>query len=95
LLRVPQPINTLLQISMVKISPTPRGDPVPPRSLRVSLRVQHVIHARDRQRHHRIWICRRRPLKRGPQIRLQLCRIGIDLPELLRIAGRAEQDALI
>jgi len=74
-------------------SPPRAGDPVPPRSLRISMRVQHVIHAREGQ--HRSWIRRRRPLNRSPEICLQLCRIGIDLPEPLRIAGRVEQDTPI
>jgi len=64
-------------------------------SLRVSLRVQYIVHARNDQSHDRRWLCSGRPLDSGPQLGLQSGGIGIDLRKLLLIAGPIEHHTLI
>jgi hypothetical protein len=76
-------------------SPGRRGNPVPPGSLGVSRRVQHIVHARNGQGDHGCRLrCSRGP-ERRPQLVLQLSSNCIDLPKLLLVAGPIEQDPLV
>ena len=76
-------------------TPGRKRDSIPPGSLRVSLRVQYIVHARNGQGDDGCRLRCGRGLDRGPQLALQLSRIGIDLPKLLLIAGPIEQDTLV
>ncbi len=70
-------------------------DSIVPGRLRIALRVQHVVHARDRQRDDGVRLRRARCADRRPQIGLQLAGLCADLPKLPSIAGHVEQDSLI
>ena len=68
-------------------TPSRKGNPVPPCSLRVSLGVQHFVHARNGQGEHWCRLRRSWGTDGGPELALQLSSIGIDLRKLLLIGG--------
>ena len=61
---------------------------VPKGSLRVSLRVQHVVHARNDEGDNGCRLFSRCWLDRRPQLGLQLNSAGADLPQLFFIVNR-------
>src|ERR1700730_14013349 len=75
---------------------TPRGgrNPVPERGLRVALRIDHVVHASERQRRNRRWLRGGRSADRSPEISLQLAGPRIDLRPPSIVVSDVEQDAL-
>src|SRR5258708_33350718 len=76
-------------------TPGRKRDSVQPGSLSISLRVQYIVHARNGQGDDACRLSCGRGLDRGPQLALQLSRIGIDLPKLLLTTGPIEQDTII
>ena len=75
--------------------PRGMGNSVPPGGLCVSLRVQHIVHAGNRQGNNRIRLRRRRHYNRRPHLVLQLRGSGIDLVKLVFVARQVEGDSLI
>ena len=76
-------------------APCRERNPVPPRGLRVSLRIQHIVHSRDGQSNYGCRLRSRRNFDERPQLGLLLGGLGIDSPKLLRVARRIEQDTLV
>ena len=70
-------------------------DAVPPGRLRVRLRVQHIVHARNHKGDHRRRLCRGSSLNDGPQVRLQLSGRGIDLLKMRLISCGVERNPLV
>ena len=74
--------------------PGRHGNPVPPSGLRISLRVQHVIHAGNHQCQHGIRLSRGRRPHRVPQLLLQPESLAVDIVEPPRIARAVERNTL-
>src|SRR5262245_61834495 len=87
----PNPTSTLAKIAIAAI----RIHAVPPRCLRVTLRIQYVVHARDDQGRDRRRLRESGNLDCGPQFGLQPGGPVVDLSELLLVASGVEQDALL
>src|SRR5262245_54503534 len=68
---------------------------IPPRRLSVTLRVQHIVHARHDKGFHSGLLRGQSTQHARPKLGLQPCSFGVDLGDLTGIASNIERDALI
>jgi hypothetical protein len=94
--RAPYPISRLQQMAIAsRLGPDVKRDAVQLRGLRISLRVQNVVHACDSNGKKWCRLSRGRGLNSGPQVGLELVGSGFDLLKLTALPSFIEQNALI
>jgi hypothetical protein len=76
-------------------TPNPNWKAVPPRSLRVSLPVQDIVHPPNGESDRRGWSRRSGTLDGEPHFGLEFRRLAVDLFKLVRIVDRIKQQPLI
>ena len=75
--------------------PCADGYPVPPGSLRVALRIEHIVHAGDRKRRRRGGVAGRCRAHHSPKLALYTCRLLPNFRSDARVAFFIESNAQI